>query len=37
VAALLPTAGQSFADTEVPQMQKQLLPDGVYFDDDDDA
>ena len=28
-------AGQSFSDTDVQQLQQQLLQDGVYFDDGD--
>jgi FAD dependent oxidoreductase len=34
-AAVLLPAGQSFSQTEVPQLQQQLKQDGVYFDDDD--
>ena len=33
-AAQLP-AGQSFSETDVPQLKQQLLRDGVYFDDGD--
>ncbi|MES2510383.1 MAG: FAD-dependent oxidoreductase [Pseudomonadota bacterium] len=33
-AAAMLQAGQSFADTAIPALQKNLRQDGVYFDDD---